>query len=877
MSVLTKDIQFRGAISDFHAFRAPLKAADYDPLVIRSNPEDVYGDGNNFEPKPWTCLGSEEEVRAASIAPALLDAAVQATREPLRRNCSQYAPRELGADEQAAILASPEFADFLARIRPRWEAALAENAAVNILEDDLAALADEDGPSGGRAKASLSELQSFTDLAYSKGRSVAALQWLPHRKGVVAVACIEVAPTDTAVHGVLLWSFRDPIRPELVLECQVEDLTVILQVGSFQINPAMPHLVAGGCITGQVVLWDASGAEAQAPRVAPAFISSLELSHRAPVCALQWLPGVLISKQGSRPPTAEDGPKLGPNDCVFFATTAADGRVLFWDCRGSFQRRRAKKEADEPEWRPVFTLGLKARLGGMLPAARLSFMAKGAAAQSAVAVSSCDGELVWANYASPEGRADGEEAAAAPSVQAHAGGTAALQRSPFHEDLLLSAGAWTWAVWRERTTAAPLLMSPAAPALYTAAAWSPSRPGVIFVGREDGVLEVWDLLDRSHEPVLVATPSAAAISSLAFSPVSTSLGRSARPVQQLLAIGDGIGVTRIMELPRSLRRREASETRSMSALLAREAARIQWSAARAPERARLLKQPDNQATCCTGALAVVMKCNSCWNGELEPESQAVATACAHLFCIPCAQKIFESESACPVCEEVISKSTVKLVKVLQGESAFQEVHNAYTAAKRKYQDATQERNQLLADKQELQQKYAQKAAQARKVADLYQKAQQENERLRANGGTRRNPTEGGYLTLGSGLHVTTPPNLGLTRGPPGSGRVVTTVHRKQVFLAPGQQGFSPTLMNNQGLFNDANMHQLRPQQSGSEGLGFGGMGVMSPLREHTRVHAKAQQPLRQLLSGNSGQARGGSGYHKPDFLGGALNRDLASL
>ena len=49
LSVLIKDIQFRGAISDFHAIRVPIKAADYDPLVLRSNPDDTYGDGNNFE------------------------------------------------------------------------------------------------------------------------------------------------------------------------------------------------------------------------------------------------------------------------------------------------------------------------------------------------------------------------------------------------------------------------------------------------------------------------------------------------------------------------------------------------------------------------------------------------------------------------------------------------------------------------------------------------------------------------------------------------------------------------------------------------------------------------------------------------------------
>ncbi len=71
---------------------------------------------------------------------------------------------------------------------------------------------------------------------------------------------------------------------------------------------------------------------------------------------------------------------------------------------------------------------------------------------------------------------EGEEASPPPSVRVHAGGAAALQRSPFHDDVLLSAGAWTWAVWREGTSA-PLLQSPAAPAQYSAAAWSPTRPG----------------------------------------------------------------------------------------------------------------------------------------------------------------------------------------------------------------------------------------------------------------------------------------------------------------------------------------------------------------------------------------------------------------
>jgi hypothetical protein len=42
-------VQFQGAISDFHPIREAIKAADYDPLLIRLNDDDLYGDGNNFE------------------------------------------------------------------------------------------------------------------------------------------------------------------------------------------------------------------------------------------------------------------------------------------------------------------------------------------------------------------------------------------------------------------------------------------------------------------------------------------------------------------------------------------------------------------------------------------------------------------------------------------------------------------------------------------------------------------------------------------------------------------------------------------------------------------------------------------------------------
>lgn len=47
--VIIGDIQFRGAISDFYAFKAAIIDGDLEELLLRVNANDVYGDGNNFE------------------------------------------------------------------------------------------------------------------------------------------------------------------------------------------------------------------------------------------------------------------------------------------------------------------------------------------------------------------------------------------------------------------------------------------------------------------------------------------------------------------------------------------------------------------------------------------------------------------------------------------------------------------------------------------------------------------------------------------------------------------------------------------------------------------------------------------------------------
>jgi hypothetical protein len=95
--------------------------------ALLASPTDMHVDVTELTRRPTIRLYTRQHESPApkrpclcgQSAPALLDAQVQATGEPLRRNCSQYAPRELSADARAAVLASADFASFLQCIRPR--------------------------------------------------------------------------------------------------------------------------------------------------------------------------------------------------------------------------------------------------------------------------------------------------------------------------------------------------------------------------------------------------------------------------------------------------------------------------------------------------------------------------------------------------------------------------------------------------------------------------------------------------------------------------------------------------------------------------------------------------------------------------------------
>eukprot|EP00199_Chlamydomonas_sp_CCMP681_P000882 CAMPEP_0119110888 /NCGR_PEP_ID=MMETSP1180-20130426/32687_1 /TAXON_ID=3052 ORGANISM="Chlamydomonas cf sp, Strain CCMP681" /NCGR_SAMPLE_ID=MMETSP1180 /ASSEMBLY_ACC=CAM_ASM_000741 /LENGTH=447 /DNA_ID=CAMNT_0007097533 /DNA_START=21 /DNA_END=1364 /DNA_ORIENTATION=- len=343
------------------------------------------------------------------------------------------------------------------------------------------------------------------------------------------------------------------------------------------------------------------GDEAQIPVIKCRYTAAVEFSHHTVVTDLQWLPGLEINGRGKVSRAAD-----GARECNFFATTAGDGKVYFWDMRMDRLIKKGRKVDDALDivWKPTHAVHAISLIGMDLGGTKMCFRPADLE-HGLFFLGSADGELVHADYVRPEGP-DGDNPDYVKSItQAHVGPILSIQRSPFFDDIILTVGDWSFQVWKEGHNTSPLFVSGFAAEYYSCGCWSPSRPAVLFLADQGGNLEIWDLLDRSHEPSIRVTLASTPFMSMAFmsvppssglatpagvaggssgSAASQQLAAAQQAAAQFLALGDSAGVLRIMELPRNLRRPVPNERKLMSVFLEREAERVSDVAARKPTR-----------------------------------------------------------------------------------------------------------------------------------------------------------------------------------------------------------------------------------------------------------------------------------------------------
>uniref|UniRef100_A0A5B6YU43 RING-type domain-containing protein n=2 Tax=Davidia involucrata TaxID=16924 RepID=A0A5B6YU43_DAVIN len=179
-----------------------------------------------------------------------------------------------------------------------------------------------------------------------------------------------------------------------------------------------------------------------------------------------------------------------------------------------------------------------------------------------------------------------------------------------------------------------------------------------------------------------------------------------------------------------------------------------------------------------------MRCNACWR---ELEGRAISTTCGHLLCTEDATKILSSDAACPICDQVLSKSLMKPVDINPNDewinmamagispqilmkSAYrsvmfyigqkelemqfkmnrivaqcrqkcetmqekfteklEQVHTAYQKMAKRCQMLEQEIESLSKDKQELQENFSEKSRQKRKLDEMYDQLRSEYDSMK---------------------------------------------------------------------------------------------------------------------------------------------------
>ena len=339
-------------------------------------------------------------------------------------------------------------------------------------------------------------------------------------------------------------------------------------------------MLIGGCINGQLISWDLNSTEhvisegrkantekkeekndseeedksqQQSIKMKELIMSTIEKSHSAYVADIKFIPGgVKVDRKN-------------PNDgkSYHFISIAEDGLVNIWDTRhieiSEMKILQAKGKA--VVWVPFLSITVNRSEGGELGLSRILFSAD--QTLPVFWAASDEGELAEIDWSIRPVQTGEEAARQAEYVQRiyeterNSRPVLALERSPFYDDLLLTVHDFHFAIWKislmDREE--PIFRSANTKGSQnTCGAFSPTRPGVIFITKNNGI-DIWDFYDQSNKPSIVMNLASQTITYFKFQPKYEDKGRN-----QLMAYGDEAdGTLNLQEVAANLRQPQENE------------------------------------------------------------------------------------------------------------------------------------------------------------------------------------------------------------------------------------------------------------------------------------------------------------------------------
>lgn len=267
--------------------------------------------------------------------------------------------------------------------------------------------------------------------------------------------------------------------------------------------------------------------------VLPAAISSLENSQKSGITSIQWMNQKTYITEGGL--VKEDPEKT----YRFFITTSLDGNIFFWDLDagagdenikktpvkrarklppGFIQQESEYKQLDGV-FKPTFSIQVRQPITNAVldhalfkyepinpPKKRKLFMRVRHSVEevpqnlfrSVITFSTYTGQIGsvhWQGFEFLQGGETNKDDFIEINYFSpiHGDPVLTLVKNPFIDNLILSVGYSSLAVWQDNFTTSPIFWRKR-PSNLTSGCWSKNRPSVFFITRTDGNCEAWDIL-----------------------------------------------------------------------------------------------------------------------------------------------------------------------------------------------------------------------------------------------------------------------------------------------------------------------------------------------------------------------------------------------
>jgi WD40 repeat protein len=262
-----------------------------------------------------------------------------------------------------------------------------------------------------------------------------------------------------------------------------------------------------------------------------------------PICDLRWLP------------PQQKINRIGELDVVEetseFMTVSLDGRLIVWDIIIDTNNVHGNTELFLPgaslvnEWTPVFTMNIykSPKSGIYLPTRLFHVCTDEGKLNGDARIITEEGEVLAFNWVNGLDRSLAGRQNPTISLRQQLLYHTALSfvPSPFVPGLFLACDRSQIILADLKSGVLELSRSSARPQALTCVQFSPTRPSLFLAGKENGEVEVWAILDKSHECLFTQSVASSRVVSLSF-----GVGHHDK---QLLAVGCGDGSLMIYKVP----------------------------------------------------------------------------------------------------------------------------------------------------------------------------------------------------------------------------------------------------------------------------------------------------------------------------------------